>query len=118
MRALLGRCPVCGSKRIWASFGQTVDRCPSCNYQFEREEGYWVGGLIVAIGIVMLLFVVLFVGGMVLTWPNVPWTALFVVNLVVLGLSPLVLFRQSKTLWVWLDITFMMAKKDRPRPPA
>ncbi len=112
--AIKAHCPGCDEKRIWRSFGEMFDTCPKCAYRFEREEGYWVGAMIVAIAIVMLFFVILFVGGMLLTWPDVPWNALLVINLVVIGLSPIVLYPQSKTLWVWIDITFMTAKENRP----
>jgi uncharacterized protein (DUF983 family) len=101
--ALLARCPVCGSKGIWVDFGQTVDRCPRCAYAFSREEGYWVGALIVAMAFVLILFFAVFVGGMALFWPDVPWNGLLVASLVVVGGAPFALYRQSKTLWVWLD---------------
>jgi uncharacterized protein (DUF983 family) len=104
LAALLARCPVCGSKSIWKSFGQTVDNCPSCGYRYEREEGYWVGGLIVSMGFEILLFLVIFLGVILLSWPAVPWTALTIILVVVLGLAPVVLYRQSKTVWVWLDL--------------
>jgi uncharacterized protein (DUF983 family) len=104
LAAMLARCPVCGSKGIWRSFGQTVDNCPTCRYRYEREEGYWVGGLIVAMGFEILLFLVILVGGMLITWPDVPWTALSITLVVVLGLAPVLLYPQSKTVWVWLDL--------------
>jgi uncharacterized protein (DUF983 family) len=102
-RALLARCPVCGEKRVWATFGDMVEECPSCGYRFSREEGYWVGGLIIAMAFVLILFFVVFVGGMLLFWPDVPWNGLLLVSLVVIGGAPFALYRQSKTLWVWLD---------------
>ncbi len=104
LRALLARCPLCGDKRIWASFGQTVDVCPGCGYRYAREEGYWVGGLIIAIAIAMGLFFVMVVGGMLATWPDVPWTGLLIATLAAMALAPILLYRQSKTLWVWLDL--------------
>lgn len=102
--AVRARCPICDEKRIWRSFGQTYERCPRCGYRFEREEGYWVGALIVAIAIVMGLLLLVFVIPLLLTWPDVPWTPLLVAALVVLGLSPLVFYPHSKTIWVWLDL--------------
>ena len=101
--ALLARCPVCGSKGIWKSFGQTVDACPGCGYRFSRESGYWTGGLIINIGVAMALFFVVFVGGMLVTWPDVPWTALLIATLGAMILAPILLYPQSKTVWVWLD---------------
>jgi uncharacterized protein (DUF983 family) len=102
-RALLARCPVCGEGEIWERFGETVEHCPGCGYSFSREEGYWAGALIVAMAIVLLLFFVIFVGGIVLFWPDVPWNALLLVSLVAIGGAPFLLYPQSKTIWVWLD---------------
>jgi uncharacterized protein (DUF983 family) len=102
-RAFLARCPVCGSRGIWESFGQTVERCPRCAYAFTREEGYWAGALIVAMAFVLILFAAVLVGGMVLFWPDVPWNGLLVASLVVIGGAPFLLYPQSKMLWVWLD---------------
>jgi uncharacterized protein (DUF983 family) len=103
LRAAAARCPVCGSKRIWRSFGQLVDACPGCGYRFSREEGYWAGALIVNIAMAMALFFLVFVGGMLLTWPAVPWTGLLIATLLAMAVGPALLYRQSKTLWVWLD---------------
>jgi uncharacterized protein (DUF983 family) len=102
-RALLGHCPVCGEKAIWQTFGDMVDACPRCAYAFSKEEGYWTGALIVAMALVLILFFVIFVGGMLLFWPDVPWNGLLLVSLVVIGGAPFALYRQSKTVWVWLD---------------
>lgn len=102
-RALLARCPVCGRKDIWATYGETVDACPGCGYGFSREEGYWAGALIVAMAFVLILFFLVFVGGMLLFWPDVPWNGLLAASLIVIGGAPFALYRQSKMLWVWVD---------------
>lgn len=103
-RALLARCPVCGERDIWSdSYGQMIEQCPRCGYAFSREEGYWTGALIVAMAIVLILFFLIFVGGMVLFWPDVPWNALLLISLVVIGGAPFALYKQSKTIWVFLD---------------
>jgi uncharacterized protein (DUF983 family) len=106
IRAVLARCPLCGARGIWRSFGQMVDHCPGCGYRFAREEGYWVGGLVVNIGVAIALFFVVFVGGMVVTWPEVPWTGLGIVSVLAMGVGPVGLYPQSKTIWVWIDRKF------------
>ncbi len=102
--AALARCPVCGSGGIWKAFGQTVDDCPRCHYRYAREEGYWVGGLIVNLGLAFLLFLLVFLGGMLITWPDVPWNALLIATVAAMVVGPVVLYPQSKTIWVWLDL--------------
>ena len=102
-RALLAHCPVCGEKAIWETFGETVEACPGCGYRFSREEGYWVGGLIISMAFVLILFAAVFVGGLLIFWPDVPWNGLLLVSTLVIGAAPFALYRQSKTLWVWVD---------------
>ena len=104
LRAMLARCPICGDKNIWKKFGEPVAQCPTCHYPYEREEGYWVGAMIVNIGAAMISFFVMFVGGMLLTWPDVPWTGLLVAGVLLMGLGPLIFYPQTKTIWVWLDL--------------
>ncbi len=101
--ALLARCPICGGKKIWKSYGQTKERCPTCGHRYEYEEGYWVGAMAINIGIAITVFFVLFVGGIALTWPDVAWTPLLVITLVVMGFGPWLWYRPSKTIWVWMD---------------
>ena len=103
LRAVVARCPLCGSNGIWRSFGQLHATCPGCGYRFEREPGYWAGALTVNIGVAMALFFVVFVGGLFLFWPDVPWTGLLIATLVAMAVAPIALYPQSKTLWVWVD---------------
>lgn len=102
-RALRRRCPLCGERAIFARWGELVPRCPGCGYSFEREEGYWVGAMIVNLGAAQGLFFAVFLGGIALTWPDVPWTGLLVACLVTVGAFPVWFYPRSKTLWVWLD---------------
>ena len=50
-RALCLRCPECGQSRIFAPWSDThnisqwmtpLERCPVCNYPYERESGYFL----------------------------------------------------------------------------
>lgn len=103
LRALRGRCPVCGAADVWRRWGQLRETCPGCGYRFEREEGYWVGALIVNLGLAELVFGVGFVATLALTYPDVPWTGIIVAGLLVTVGLPILAYPRSKTLWVWLD---------------
>lgn len=105
LRALRLRCPHCGTKAIFRRWGQLVDRCPGCDYTFEREEGYWVGAMIVNLGAAQLLFAAILLGSMVLTWPDVPWVPVVIACAAAMIGFPLWFYPRSKTLWVWLDAT-------------
>lgn len=106
VRALRLRCPLCGHKPITApGYGEIVQICPGCGYEFEQgEDGYYVGALIVNMAVCLISFFVTLVGTMLLTWPDVPWTGLWVGSIAVMVLVPVWFYPRSKTVWVWLDL--------------
>ncbi len=80
------------------------ETCLRCGFKFEREPGYWVGALIVNTTFIFATFILLFAGGVLLTWPDVPWTTLLIVLVVVNGIVPVVFYPQSKTLWSAMEM--------------
>lgn len=106
-RAVRRRCPVCGAKGIFSGWFTLRNRCPECNFSFEREEGYWVGAMIANIAAAEGLFGLLFIGGILVTYPDVPWTGLGIAGAAVMILLPIVFYPFSKTLWLWVDLAFI-----------
>jgi uncharacterized protein (DUF983 family) len=101
---LLKRCARCGSGRLFRRWFTMVERCPRCGLRFEREEGQWVGATIVNIAVTEFAFVAVLVGGLLFTWPDVPWLGLTVVVAAVNLLVPIVFYPWSKTIWVGIDL--------------
>jgi len=110
-RALLLRCPVCGTKPIFSALLHTrslrdwftpLDGCPRCGYPYEREPGYFLAstwlinyGAGSLLGIVIYAFLESFFH-------------LDIGLLLLAVLSPIVLFnllfaRHSKALFIALD---------------
>ncbi len=113
-RALRLRCPLCGTGGIWRSFGQLVERCPGCDYEFEREEGYWTGGLIVNLAVALLAFFLVLVGGFVRFGTSLP-TSLAVFAGALMIVLPVVCYPWSKTLWMVIDLSIHpYAPHERP----
>ena len=110
-RGLRRRCPRCGHGRLFRRYFELVPRCPGCGLRFEREEGYWAGALIVNIAAVMLAFFAVFVGGMILFWPDVRWGWLLFATVAVNGIVPIAFYPHSKTIWMALDV--LMHRMDR-----
>ncbi len=81
-----------------------VDDCPTCAHHFERQEGYWVGAVAINTVVTIIVFGIVFIGGMVVTWPEVPWNALLVVTVAMNLVFPILFYPWSKTLWVALDL--------------
>lgn len=83
-----------------------VDACPRCGMHFERSEGYWLGAMLFNIAATMGTFLIVLVLGIVLTWPDVPWTGLLVTVVVVNAVLPVVFHPIARTLWVAVERHF------------
>ncbi len=121
LRALALRCPACGSGGLFASWFSIRPACPCCGVWFEREEGYFLGAMALNLIVAELLPAAVGVAWIVSTWPNPPWTVLQFVAPLAMGLSPLLFYPWSRTLWLTLDWTFHppvygQHGHDHPRP--
>lgn len=105
-RGLRRRCPRCGARDIFRSFFELKERCPRCGVRFEREPGYWVGAMIIVTTITFALFLILLVGGIVITWPDVPWNWLLGVTIGANLIVPALAYPHSKTLWAALEMSW------------
>jgi uncharacterized protein (DUF983 family) len=106
-RALRLRCPNCGAKGLFASWGRLRQRCPDCGLWLERGEGdYYLGAYMVALLVVESLFAVGFVLILVATWPDPPWDLIQWGGAVVLAAGVLICYPFSKTVWLATDLIF------------
>jgi uncharacterized protein (DUF983 family) len=118
-RALRLRCPRCGGGAIFAGFGTTKDTCPTCGLRFERQEGFWVGAVAVNTVATIVVFAAVFVGWIVFTWPEPPWTAIGIGVVALNIVFPIVFYPWSKTIWLAIDLTAHPEPPvSLPRPPA
>ena len=103
-RGLRRRCPLCGGGDMFSTFFQVRVRCPRCNFSTQREEGHWLGAIgintIVTFGALLLTLLV----GFVLTWEDRRAAPIFISSFVVAGLTPLLFFGSSQTLWSAVDL--------------
>ena len=70
------------------------------------EPGYWIGSYTVNLFLTEGIFAAAFVGGMLLTWPSVPWTALGIGCAALAILSPMATFPHSKLMYLAIDLAF------------
>lgn len=105
-RGVTMRCPVCGSRGLFRRWTQMVDRCPRCGWNFEHEEGYWVGAMAFNIVLTELIFVALLVAIVIATWPDIPVWPLILAGVVLNAILPFVLYPISKTIWAAVDLAF------------
>jgi len=100
LRAIFLRCPRCGQKGILHGYFKVPPNCPRCGVNFNPDGDAAVGWMIVNLGVTMAVFFCSAFLGLVITWPNVPWTGLTVFTIVLNGIVPFVLVPFSRTVWV------------------
>lgn len=81
-----------------------VDRCPKCGIFFEREEGYWTGAVAINTIVTEMVFAIVLIIGVILTWPDIPIAPILVIALILNATVPLFFYPYSKTIWVALDL--------------
>ncbi len=101
-RAFGRRCPYCGAPGIFKGWFELRDHCPNCGVSFEREEGYFLGAmlvnLLVAEGITVAIVAILMVYAKLELLPLEIVAIVFAVGL------PILFFPFSRTLWMAVDI--------------
>jgi len=118
-RGMRRRCPNCGGGGIFDSWFKLKDRCPTCTYPFEREEGYWVSAIIVNTAVIEGLFLIVFIAVVIATAPEVEWIPLLVIGVVMNLLFPIFFYPLSKTVWMGIDLYFHpLEAGERPQEKA
>jgi uncharacterized protein (DUF983 family) len=106
-RAVRLRCPHCGSRGILQSWFRMRPRCPTCGLALERlEQGYRVGAYMFSIAMAELVFVVLLLTVLALTWPNPPWEWLTFASAILVIALPFAFYPFSQTLFLGFDLAF------------
>ncbi len=103
-RGLLGRCPICGQRRLFRLWFSLAERCPRCHLRFERIEGHWLGALGLNTIVSFAILFVVVVAGLVLSHPDYRMAPLIAAAVGTAVIVPLVFFPSSKTLWTAIDL--------------
>ena len=111
-RSMRKRCPACGEKKIWASWGRPVLNCPNCGLAFERIEGHFVGAVGLNTVVSFIVMFVVLVVSMILTAPEFDLRILVPVNLGVTLAMTTWFMPISKTLWTSCDIMMRPLQPD------
>lgn len=105
-RGLRKRCPRCGSGGIFERRARIRQWCPTCGLRFEREEGYWVGAMIINMAVTIVVLAAVLGAVIAFSWPDVPWTALTVAAVASAALAPIVFYPRSLTTWLATELSF------------
>jgi len=107
LRALMLRCPHCGSRGILQSWFRLKERCPRCHLHLHREEtDYFLGAYTIMLIAVEMMFGIGFLVILLVTWPNPPWDAIEWGGVIVLTAGVLVAYPFARTLFLAIDLTF------------
>jgi uncharacterized protein (DUF983 family) len=116
LRGLRKRCPRCGERDTFLTWFHSRTLCPECGLRWEKEEGGFLGAMMinytVAIGgwLVMLVVVLSF------TVPDVPVLPLFVGSALILVGLPLWFYPRAKMLWAAVEFMVLRAQPDYQPP--
>lgn len=120
MRTLLcgvgKRCPRCGERDTFLSWFRMRTSCPRCEWRFEKEEGGYLGAMVVNYGVAIGLWLVALAIGLVITVPDVPVLPLTIVSVIVLVLVPIAFYPRSKTIWAAVEYLVLRAEPGYHRP--
>jgi uncharacterized protein (DUF983 family) len=106
-RALLRRCPNCGGGGLFRKWVVMAPVCPSCHLRTDRgEHDYFMGSFVVNFVVAELLICAGALTGILLTWPDVPWTALKWGLMASMVPIPVLFYPWAKTIWLAVDLTF------------
>lgn len=98
------RCPVCERSKIFHSYFDTPEKCPSCGFYFMRENGYFLPH--VAIGYSLIVTVTLGIWPVLKYGLGIQSDAILLTTMILVGLVCGVWsIRYAKMLWLALDLT-------------
>lgn len=105
-RAMLLRCPRCGSPGILATWFRMKDRCPRCTLALDRGEqpDFWLGAYAINLVVAESLAAIIALAVLWAEWPESgPAQATGMVLVIAL---PIVFYPFSRALWLAWDLTF------------
>lgn len=117
-RGLTKRCALCGSGGLFTGWFRMRERCPRCEYRFEREEGFFLGAYVINLAITQGLLLALAVVPLIVLLDTRPDQSLAPIvggGLVAALAGPLVFYPFSKTVWTAIDL--ILRPVDAPEPP-
>jgi uncharacterized protein (DUF983 family) len=104
-RAVMLRCPWCGSRRTFVRrwFGK-YDRCRTCGIRWRREEGFELGAVTINTVLTFVVLTAAMTVGFIMTSPDIPVLPMVLSLVGVAILMPIVIYPFTFTIWLALDL--------------
>jgi hypothetical protein len=90
--------------------------CPRCRWRFEKEEGGYLGAMVLNYLAGIAAWIWVLIVGLALTVPEVPVIPLLVASIAVLIMVPLWFYPRSKTLWAAVEYLVLRSDPDYRAP--
>jgi uncharacterized protein (DUF983 family) len=116
IRALRRQCPICGSSGIWKSWIEVKEECPNCHYRFVRENGYFLGAMI--LNVIFAEFLVMALMVVLLIKSDMIWWRIELIILPLAIITPILWNPYFKGFWFLLDLTAHPVKARNVHLPA
>ncbi|MGE0881264.1 MAG: DUF983 domain-containing protein [Acidimicrobiia bacterium] len=105
MRGIVRKCPRCGGKPWFTRWMvRTGERCQTCGYKYERQDGFALGATTMNTIFTFGLIAVVIVVGVVASYPHIAVKPMIIVGLFVAILVPILFFPISYTVWAAFDL--------------
>lgn len=112
-RAVRRRCPRCGGRGAWfTGWFRRADRCLSCGYRYERQEGFLLGALTINTIVTFGAIAVVLVAGMIATYPDIAVVPILLGCLLVAVVVPVLVFPVTYTVWGAIDLAMHPLQPD------
>ena len=108
---------MCGSGRLFDGWFKMKDRCPRCGYHFEREEGFFLGAMVVNFAVAIGLMAVLCIVPVIwlsATRPDSSLWPLVGAGLFAAVVGPILFYPFSRTIWVAFELMLRPAATSEP----
>jgi len=95
------RCPACGQASIVKSPFRIKDRCSSCSVVFQREQGFFVGAILVNVITTELVILLAYVASFPII--NAHYQLVLAVLFVLAVSFPVAFYHHSWSIWLTFD---------------
>ena len=116
VRGLRKRCPRCGERDTFLTWFHSRALCPECGLRWEREEGGFLGAMMINYTVAIGGWLVLLVVVLTATVPDVPVVPLLLASAVVLVGLPLWFYPRAKMTWAAVEFMVRRSQPDYQAP--
>ncbi len=114
-RGLVVRCPRCGKGKLFRGVFAMYDRCPVCDLDFVREEGFYTGAMAINLVVSELIVTAYIIPVAVIAGinPQVPFIPIMIFSSPLPILLPILFFRPARGLWLSMNYFFNPSQIER-----